>query len=119
MPKSNRSYNFDENATYVIAGGLGGLGRSIVRWMIGRKARNLILLSRSSLQSEAVSAWVSELKTLGVEIATPACDISDSNSLMSVLAKCRGSMPPIKGCIQGAMVLKVGFPFGFPSIRFH
>ncbi|KAG9228044.1 hypothetical protein BJ875DRAFT_538404 [Amylocarpus encephaloides] len=45
--KTKPSYSFYPNATFVIAGGLGGLGRSIARWLATRGARNPILLSRS------------------------------------------------------------------------
>ncbi|PWY83393.1 KR-domain-containing protein, partial [Aspergillus heteromorphus CBS 117.55] len=41
-------YTFPANASYIIAGGLGGLGRSFARWMASRGARYPILLSTSS-----------------------------------------------------------------------
>lgn len=36
------------DASYLIVGGVGGLGRSITHWMVDHGARNLILLSRSA-----------------------------------------------------------------------
>lgn len=47
------------------------------------------------------------LKDDGVHVEAPACDVTKADSLMSVLAHCAESMPPIKGCIQASMVLKV------------
>ena len=35
------------DATYVLIGGTGGLGRSMATWMIGKGAKNIVLLSRS------------------------------------------------------------------------
>ncbi|KAL8709002.1 MAG: hypothetical protein Q9220_006211 [cf. Caloplaca sp. 1 TL-2023] len=99
-------YYFDENATYVIAGGLGGLGRSLARWMASRKARYLILLGSSNPIREAGKNLVDDLTAQGLTIATPSCDISDRNDLEQKLNRCLETMPPIKGCIQGAMVLK-------------
>jgi hypothetical protein len=40
---------FHADATYIIIGGLGGLGKSIVKWMISHGARNLLLLSRHGM----------------------------------------------------------------------
>ena len=101
------TYNFDSNATYVIAGGLGGLGRSIARWMADRNVKNLILLSRSGVRSEAAQSTLDDLKAKGVNVAAPSCDVGDMQALSSTLAECRKTMPPIKGCIQASMVLKV------------
>ena len=101
------TYGFDPNASYVVAGGLGGLGRSVARWMSSRNARHLILLSRSSTHSEAAQGLLRELRAKGVNVATPPCDVSDRSSLIFALAEATKSMPSIKGCIQGSMVLKV------------
>lgn len=103
------TYSFDPDATYLIAGGLGGLGRSIARWMVSRSARNLILLSRSGPQSESSRILVEEMKREGINLVTPCCDVSDKEALESVLRECRRNMPPVKGCIQGAMTLKVNY----------
>ncbi|KAL4915232.1 KR-domain-containing protein [Aspergillus aurantiobrunneus] len=41
-------YSFLTDASYVIAGGLGGLGRCIAQWKVDRGARHLVLLSRTA-----------------------------------------------------------------------
>ena len=104
------AYQFDQNATYVISGGLGGLGRSIARWMVGRGAKNLLLLSRSGPMREPTQRLITELKNKGVRVETPACDVGKISSLGSILRDYQRPMPPIKGCIQGAMVLRVSRP---------
>ncbi|KAI9842656.1 MAG: Type I Iterative PKS [Sclerophora amabilis] len=100
------AYHFNENATYVIAGGLGGLGRSVARWMASRGARHLILLSRSGPRTEAAFVLLEELRGNGVNVETPACDVTRAESLSAALAHSRVTMPPIKGCIQGTMILR-------------
>lgn len=106
VPSTKPTYHFDENATYLIAGGLGGLGRTITRWMADRKASNFILLSRSGAKGQDALELLREMKARGVNIAAPACDISSEDALVTVLEQ-HGHMPPIKGCIQATMVLKV------------
>lgn len=100
----------EPNATYVIAGGLGGLGRSVARWMAGRGAKNLILLSRRGAVQDAAKRLVQELELTCDRIATPACDVTDSEALRDAIEKCLEKMPPVRGCIQGSMVLKVRSP---------
>ena len=103
--KPRPSLELDPNASYLIAGGLGGLGRSAARWMARRGAKNLILLSRSGPKSSAASELLKELRDRDVNVATPKCDVSCSESLSDALKKCK--LPPIKGCLQGTMVLRV------------
>jgi len=109
VPSTAIPYAFDPEATYVIAGGLGGLGRCIARWMVANQAKNLILLSRSKVHSEAAATLLQELQEKGVRVATPQCNVSDEESLKRALVNCAW-LPPIKGCIQGSMVLKVWNP---------
>ena len=83
--------------------------------MVARGARNLILLSRSGAVREPSLVLLSEMRAKGINIQTPACDISDSKSLASALAESKRLTPPIKGCIQAAMVLKVSLTPSSPS----
>ncbi|KAI9892063.1 MAG: Type I Iterative PKS [Vezdaea aestivalis] len=106
LPDMKPTYGFDPSASYLIAGGLGGLGRSMARWFARRGARNLILLSRSGATSDAAKELVSELEAGNVRVATPTCDITKEESLAMTLEECAHTMPPVKGCIQASMVLR-------------
>ncbi|KAL2863130.1 uncharacterized protein BJX67DRAFT_384987 [Aspergillus lucknowensis] len=106
IPVPKRQFSFDPNATYVIAGGLGGLGRGIARWMVSCGARYLLLLSRSRARGEEAAEFMQELSASQVTpIATP-CDITDRSLLEAVLGAASHQLPPIKGCIQATMVLQ-------------
>jgi NADPH:quinone reductase-like Zn-dependent oxidoreductase len=107
LPSSLPTYSLKSNVSYLIAGGLGGLGRTVARWMVSRGARHLILLSRAKKEDTDTLRFLDELKSAGASIATPVCDVCDQGSLAAVLEECSKTMPPIKGCIQAAMVLKV------------
>ncbi|CAI6237085.1 unnamed protein product [Periconia digitata] len=100
------SSNFDPNYTYVIAGGLGGQGRSIATWMVSKGARNLLLLGRRSAASAAAAGFVQNMLDAGVRVSTPPCDITDEVALANVLDSCRKHMPPIRGCFQASMVIR-------------
>ncbi|KAI8963322.1 hypothetical protein F5Y11DRAFT_346662 [Daldinia sp. FL1419] len=60
------AYYIDPDASYLIIGGLGGIGRAITRWMVTRGARYLILLSRSGLKTSEAQQFLSELHKDGV-----------------------------------------------------
>ncbi|KAK6954107.1 hypothetical protein Daesc_004069 [Daldinia eschscholtzii] len=104
--KEQRSWRFDENASYLIAGGSGGVGRAITRWMADRGAKHLIIPSRSGAKSKAAAEAVAELRARGVNVYAPRCDVSSEVSLAYVLEECSHIMPPIKGCIDAAVVLQ-------------
>ncbi|KAM7211167.1 putative polyketide synthase [Rhypophila decipiens] len=119
MLENKPRLRLDADATYLIAGGLGGLGRNVAGWFVDRGARNLILLSRSGEHGGAKdrTEFTNRLRSRGVRIEAPPCNIADLDALKSVLdglcspTSCSSTatappMPAIKGCIQASMVLQ-------------
>lgn len=102
---------FDKDACYVITGGTGGLGRSLVRRMISRGARNIQLLSRSGASVFATAIWEATLTVAREQMAfvtAHACDITSLQDVRQTLeAMTAEGTPPVKGVIHGAMVLRV------------
>lgn len=110
-PRPMTAYQFESDATYVLAGGYGGLGRNLARWMVSRGAKNLVMLSRSSASSPEKREMTTDLENTGCKILDLVCDISDLSTLSALSDGRLSHLPPIKGCIQASMVLKVCFPF--------
>lgn len=81
--------HFDPEARYVLVGGLSGFGRSVVRWMVGRGARDIIVWSRSGATnlSREAAALVDELKPQGVSVRAVACDVSDRDQVMRAMGE--------------------------------
>ncbi|KAF2798819.1 reducing type I polyketide synthase [Melanomma pulvis-pyrius CBS 109.77] len=104
--RTKPSFTIDENSTYLIAGGFGGLGRNVARWLADRGARNLLLLSRSGPRKESAQALMKELAARGVVARAPVCDVTDFEAVKKVIDECAQEMPPIKGCVQASMVLR-------------
>jgi KR domain-containing protein len=76
--------------------------------MVERGARNLILLSRSaSSQNPGLESLIGELRSTGTKVLLADCDVADRPQLAKSLKDCGIQMPPIKGVIQAAMVLRV------------
>ncbi|KAL8303319.1 hypothetical protein RB600_006977 [Gaeumannomyces tritici] len=104
-PDTRPQYHLRADATYVVAGGLGGLGQSVARWMVRRGAKHLLLLSRSGADKD--NTLVADLVSMGAAVVlTPRCDVSNKQELAATLDACKLMMPPIAGCFNAQMVLK-------------
>ncbi|SMR52109.1 unnamed protein product [Zymoseptoria tritici ST99CH_1E4] len=94
------------DATYVIIGGTGGLGRSMARWMSMKGARNIVLTSRSASMNDRVQALADDLSPHGTKLVVKACDVSDMVSVKQLVEQDLNGLPQIRGIVHGAMVLE-------------
>ncbi|KAM5349407.1 hypothetical protein ACJ41O_005912 [Fusarium nematophilum] len=92
--------------TYCIIGGTGGIGRSMARRMIQRGARHVLLLSRSGIATEELARLVKYARTCDATIYVKACDASNEESVAALVEESRETLPPIRGVIHAAMVLR-------------
>ena len=98
---------FSSDATYVVSGGFGGLGRDIIRWMADNGAKNIVVTSRRGPVGEESQKLVRDLQQRGVEIIAPPCDITDEESLLSTMSDVLSKLPSVRGCIQASTILNV------------
>lgn len=107
MPATVTSAVFDEDASYIIVGGLGGLGQAVCHWMARRGCKNIIALSRSGVKSPSAKGLKVELEQIGVRVAIYACDVSNCEEVDRIVAICAQDLPQIKGVINAGMVIRV------------
>ena len=105
VPSKMKKGLLKEDATYIIIGGTGGLGRSMSKWMIGKGARNIVLLSRSGTTTGRVAELIEEAALLGARIIVQACDISRREAVDKLITSDISSLPPIRGIVHAATVL--------------
>lgn len=106
--KEKKELKFKADASFVIVGGLGGIGLSLAMWLVGHGARNLILLSRRGVVNTEARASLELLHQQGVRVYAPPCDVSDTNAVEQAFMELPAQgLPPVHGLIQAAMVLKV------------
>ena len=96
-----------DNATYVIAGGLGGIGLRACKVLARHGARNLVILSRRVLDDESLCKIRDDFRDFDLELRVLSCDITDPSSLQKVVSNEMSGMPPVHGVVQSTMVLKV------------
>ena len=81
-------------------------------------AKSLILISRSGMEATGAADAVEALRSPGVLITVRKCDVADKEGLSAVLDDCVQTLPPIRGVVQGAMVLKVSLgPISFALVN--
>jgi hypothetical protein len=89
--------------SYLLVGGLGGLGRSIARLLVANGAKSLIYLSRSGAEgNEDARAFMEELRLKGAAQQVLRGDICKLDKLTVE------RLPTIAGVVQCAGVIKVG-----------
>ena len=119
VPSAAGSGSLPADASYLVTGGLGGLGLEVGRWLIGRGARHLSLLGRTPLPPR--QAWpdaqgldrdrieaIGELERLGAVVRYVAVDVADAASVRAALHQLRADgAPPIRGVLHAAGVIEV------------
>jgi acyl transferase domain-containing protein/NADPH:quinone reductase-like Zn-dependent oxidoreductase/acyl carrier protein len=94
------------DATYLVTGGLSGLGLRTARWLAQRGARHLALLSRTGAAGEEAHSVLEELRAAGVTVVPIACDVADRDALRATLDALANRMPPVRGIVHAAMVIE-------------
>ena len=107
------SLQLDQNATYALVGGLGGLGRSIAEYLLKYGAKNIAFFSRSGAVSADQQTFLRRIQQQGAQVRTYICDICNMAQLKESIGKCMKEMPKIRGVIQGAAVVRACLPVPF------
>ncbi|MBA2682237.1 MAG: SDR family NAD(P)-dependent oxidoreductase, partial [Ktedonobacteraceae bacterium] len=101
-PLSNTLFRVD--STYLITGGLGGLGLTVAEWMADQGAGTLILLGRTA-PNEQTQVIIEKIRQSGTKVQVQQADVADTAQLASVLASIRTNLPPLRGIFHAAGVL--------------
>jgi acyl transferase domain-containing protein len=91
------------DATYLVTGGLGGIGLELTQWLVGRGARHIALLGRSA-PSEKARERLAAIESQGVSVRVFSADVSDENQLALALIEINGKMPQLRGVFHLSVV---------------
>ena len=95
------------DATYLVAGGLGGIGLLVARWLADQGARSIVLMGRSAPSAHA-RELIEELSRDGVSVVVERGDVARAGDVEMVLARIDGELPPLRGVLQCVGVLDDG-----------
>ncbi|XPT04817.1 hypothetical protein M3J09_013889 [Ascochyta lentis] len=94
------------DATYLITGGTGGIGRALASWMIERGAKNVALLGRSGASNPNVVKLLKRYEGTDVCIRAFACNVSSRSDLVRAV-EALADLPKVRGVVHGALELRV------------
>ena len=96
---------FRRDASYLLTGGAGALGRAVARWMVDQGARCLVLAGRSAGGRE-VLALEQELAARGVRVVLERVDVARREEVQALLSRMAARLPPLRGVVHAAGVLE-------------
>jgi len=113
---------FRDGGTYLITGGMGGIGLALARDLAARHGANIILLARSALPPHAEWAGyldlapetnetarriraVQEIEAMGGTVRVETADVCDIDGMRGVVERARAAFGRIDGVIHAAGVI--------------
>ena len=78
--------------------------------MVGKGARNVVLLSRSGKLNEKGVQQIGKLNEAGANVVVRRCDVADPADVNALVSQGLNDLPPMRGIVHGAMVLHVSLP---------
>lgn len=106
------------DSTYLITGGLGGLGRAVATRLIEQGAQHLALIGRNH-PSEAAADWLAEHRANGVTLAVYQADVTVAADVEALFADIADALPPVRGIIHAAGLLDDGILMRLTPERFR
>jgi microcystin synthetase protein McyG len=111
---ASATYAFRPDVSYLITGGLGGLGRAVAEWIASRGGRHVVLVNRTPVPSsgewpdhmddERIQTLV-RLRNAAVSVETVAIDASDDVAMADLMARFDREWPPLGGVFHAAVTV--------------
>ena len=96
-----------DDRTYLVTGGLGGIGIAVARWLADRGAGAIVLNGRRDPDPEAEEA-IEELRRQGAAVTVELADVTDSEAIDQMLNRIDANLPPLGGVIHSVGALSDG-----------
>ncbi|NEY35539.1 SDR family NAD(P)-dependent oxidoreductase [Streptomyces sp. PRKS01-65] len=95
----------DACATYLVTGGLSGLGAALAEHLVRRGARHLLLVGRRGADSPEAPALLRRLTAAGARVTALAADVADREAMRRAIRDADDAGHPVRGVLHAAMVL--------------
>ena len=96
-----------EDRTYLVTGGLGGIGCSVAGWLASRGAGTIVLNGRRPPDAAAEDV-IRALQEGGAAVRVEIADLTDAAAVDAMLARMDAELPPLAGVIHSVGVLSDG-----------
>jgi hypothetical protein len=100
--KTAKQLKLDKTASYLLVGGLGGIGRAVSRHLVEHNARCLVFLSRNAGSGPEDHDFIEELKSMGCDVRLVKGSVANIDDVSRAVHQARN----LKGIMQCSMVLQ-------------
>lgn len=94
----------DAAASYLVTGGLGGLGLRAARWLVDRGARHIVLLGRRTAADAGAAEAIAGLEASGAKVTLLRGDVSSPEDVRRIFAQFGEAIPTLRGIVHAAGV---------------
>jgi myxalamid-type polyketide synthase MxaB len=102
-----RSELVQADGTYLVTGGMGGLGLEVAQWLVERGARHLVLMGRRG-PADGAAPYLRRMREAGARVECVAADVTASpDELRRVLGEVTATRP-LRGVVHAAGVIDDG-----------
>ncbi|KAJ5109662.1 hypothetical protein N7532_002307 [Penicillium argentinense] len=102
-PAIKQAPHLPSDASYLLVGGLGGIGRAISTWLVEHGARELVYLSRSAGQSDDDEKFIRELEAQSCKVICVTGTVTSMIDVERAVSQCTKRLA---GVVQMAIHLK-------------
>ena len=96
-----------QDRTYLVTGGLGGIGCAVAGWLADQGAGTIVLNGRREPDTAAMET-IRAIRERGVAIRVELADMTDTAAVDDMLARMEQELPPLGGLIHSVGVLSDG-----------
>ncbi len=96
----------DSGASYLVTGGLGGLGLKVAERLIAAGARHLVLSGRSAASPAALQT-IEAMRAAGASVAVVQGDVARALDVTAMIEGCQ-ALAPLRGIVHAAGVIQDG-----------
>jgi acyl transferase domain-containing protein len=93
------------DGSYLITGGMGGLGLTVADWMVERGARRVVLVGRRGARSEREREAIRSMEDKGAEVWVRQIDVCVRAQVARLLNEMTNSGMPLRGIVHAAGVI--------------
>ena len=103
--------------SYLLTGGLGGLGLEVARWLVEQGARQLVLTGRTGVTTATTQQAIQALEQAGAKVLVVQADVTQPGDVARVLAESQ-ALAPLAGIFHLAGVSEYGTLLQQSATRF-
>ena len=96
-----------QDRTYLVTGGLGGIGCAVATWLADQGAGSIVLNGRRDPDATAEEV-IQGLRNQGVNVQVELADVTDAAAIEQMLERMDRELPPLGGVIHSVGVLSDG-----------